>query len=120
MYQINGTLPTLNEHDKANRTNRFAGAKLKREATDMVAWQLKGKHLIDEPCKIKFVWMYSGKHDYDNIAFAKKYVLDGMVKAGVLKDDNQNYVLGFRDEFLKVNKGNEGVIIHVEELHNLW
>lgn len=119
MYRIDGTLPTLNDHDKANRTNKFAGAKLKREATDMGAWQLKGKQKITNPCTLEFTWQYSGRHDLDNIAFAKKYVLDSMVKAGILKDDSQKWVLGFTDYFVKVDKGKEGVIINVNELQSM-
>lgn len=115
-YTIQGKLATLNEHDGANRSNRFIGAKLKQEMTDLVAWQLRGKKPIVKPCIITFNWMFSSKADFDNIRFACKYILDGMVKAGILKDDNQNWVLGFGgDYFTKVDKGQESIIIEVEE-----
>lgn len=115
-YEILGVLPTLNEHDKANRTNRFVGAKMKQEATDLVALQLMGKQKITKPCYISFHWFVSSRADFDNIAFGKKYILDGMVKAGVLADDNQKHVLGFRgDYFSKVSKGQEKIQIFVEK-----
>lgn len=85
------------------------GAKLKHDMTDMVAWQLTGKPTITAPCNLQFHWFYSSRADFDNIAFAKKYVQDGMVKAGILVDDNQKYVLGFSDTFTKVDKGSEKV-----------
>ena len=115
-YTVNGQLATLNDHDKANRANRFVGAKLKKDQTELVAWQLKGKQKILKPCSIEFTWYYSGRFDFDNMRFSAKYILDGMVKAEVLKDDNQKWVLGFDgDSFVKVAKGKEKVVITVTE-----
>lgn len=114
-YVIQGDLAKLNEHDNKNRVNRFAGAKLKADMTNLVAMQLIGKPAITEPCYVTFHWRFSGKHDFDNIRFACKYVLDGMVKAAILPNDNQKWVLGFGgDYFTKVPKGEEGVTVVVE------
>jgi len=116
IYTVKGQLATLNDHDKANRANKFAGAKLKKDMTDLVVWQMKGKKRVTSPCVLSFSWFISGKHDYDNICFARKYILDGMVKAGVLENDSPKYVIGFGgDTFIKVSKGEEKVIIDVEE-----
>jgi Holliday junction resolvase RusA-like endonuclease len=113
---VKGQLADLNKHDQANRNNKFGGAALKKEQTDLVAWQLKGKPKITRPCTLEFVWYYSGRFDFDNIRFACKYVLDGMVKAGILPNDNQKWVLGFDgDTFIKVPKGQEKVEIFVSE-----
>lgn len=115
MYVILGTLPTLNDHDGANRTNKYIGAKLKKEWTEFVQWQMAGKEKITEPCILTFNWLVSSKADFDNICFARKYILDGMVKAGILIDDSQKHVLGFGgDYFTKVPKGEEKIIIEVE------
>lgn len=114
--EILGDLAKLNEHDNANRTNRFGGAALKKKMTDLVAQQaaLKGR-VIDEPVLIGFHWYFSSRHDFDNIRFAAKYVLDGLVKAGILPNDNQTWVKGFSgDLFYKVDKGNEKVIVEIE------
>lgn len=112
IYQIKGKFPTLNEHDNANRRNKFMGAKMKHQATDTVATQLLGCTKIEHPCHIAFTWRYSSRADFDNIRFACKYVLDGMIKAGVLPNDNQKWVLGFKgDYFEKVPKGEEGVVV---------
>lgn len=116
-YTIKGQLADLNKHDEVNRSNKFAGAKLKKDMTNLVAWQLKGKLKITKPCMISFHWFYSTAHDFDNLRFACKYILDGMVKAGVLKNDNQKWVLGFNgDYFIKVPKGEEKVVVEVEEV----
>lgn len=113
---IKGQLATLNDHDNANRSNRFIGAKLKQENTDIVAWQCKKYPKITKPCIITFHWYFSTKHDFDNIRFAAKYILDGMIKAGILPNDNQAWILGFGgDYFIKVPKGEEKVLVEIEE-----
>ena len=53
-YKINGNLAKLNEHDNANRVNRFAGAALKKKMNELVSSQVKGQPVVEKPCKIKF------------------------------------------------------------------
>ena len=43
------------------------------------------------------------KPDLDNICFAKKFILDALVKAGTIKTDGWNGVMGFTDEFFITN-----------------
>lgn len=54
------------------------------------------------------------RRDLDNVCFAKKFILDSMVKAGKLKDDNRNFVKGFRDDF-EYGKSSK-VILEIEEI----
>ena len=64
---------------------------------------------------ITFNWIESNrKRDLDNVAFAKKFILDALVKCGKMKDDNRNYVLGFVDEFFYSNETK--VILKIEEV----
>lgn len=113
-YTILGQLAALNEHDKANRTNRYGGARLKDRMTTIVGTCVMGKPEIEKPCRIKFIWHISTAHDPDNLRFAAKYVLDGLVHAGILPNDNQTWVRGFDgDDFVKVPKGQEQVIVEV-------
>jgi len=100
-FVIQGTLATLNEYTKANRGNKYAGAGIKKVNTDLVALyaksQLRGKyeriHL-----DIKYV-MKDKRKDKDNIAFAKKFILDGLVKAGIIKNDGWQEVEGWTETF---------------------
>ena len=63
---------------------------------------------MESPATIRFTWhVKNRKSDPDNIAFAKKYVLDGMVKAGIIPDDTHRYIKGFEDRF--VISAKEGV-----------
>lgn len=67
-----------------------------------------------KPIKIHFTWVEGNKkRDLDNIAFAKKFILDAMQKFGKLENDNRNYVYAFTDSF---SYGKETkVILEIEE-----
>lgn len=113
--KIDYDLAKLNEHDNANRANKFGGAALKKRETNAVASQIVSPKKMEVPVIVTFNWLYSSRHDFDNIRFAAKYVLDGLVKAGVLENDNQTWVKGFGgDYFNKVDKGEEGVIVELD------
>lgn len=93
-------LPGLNDYTKANRRNRYAGAAMKQDAENMCIPFLMRLPRFDRPVHIHFIWTEkNARRDYDNIAFAKKFVLDALVKAGKLADDNRRHVVGFQDSF---------------------
>lgn len=104
---INSRLPSLNDYTLACRGNKYTGAKLKKEAEEMIGWhintQLKGIH-FDAPVKLAFRWYEPNKkRDLDNIAFAKKFILDALVQNGVIKTDGWKGVTGFTDSFFVDN-----------------
>lgn len=107
-------LPSLNEYINECRKNRYAGGKMKRQVETDIMWFLKKLPVYEKPIKIHFHWIEDNKRrDLDNVAFGKKFILDSMVKAGRLKDDNRRYVTGFTDTF---EYGKEAkVIIEVTE-----
>ncbi len=50
---------------------------------------------------VSFEWHErTKKRDADNIASAKKFILDALVKCGVLVDDSRKYVKGFHDTII--------------------
>lgn len=112
---ILGSLAKLNEHDEANRRNRFLGAKLKKQMTEFVALQAGQLEPVAYPVMIDFIWFISSKHDPDNISFAKKYVLDGLIQAGKLPNDNQNWIHGFSDSFRRVPAGEDQIIVLIRK-----
>ena len=108
--------PSLNEYTSQNRNNRYAGGKMKKTETDYVALMstIQKIHKFKSPVKIHFFWIEKNKRrDLDNVAFAKKFILDGLVKAGVLKNDNHKHVIGFTDSFDYGDK--YSVIVRIEE-----
>lgn len=88
--------PGLNEHIKELNRNRYKGAGMKKTETDWVMYtakRLKIPPILHYPVQCRFTWyIRNKKKDLDNIIFAKKYILDGLVKAGVLKGDGQKYI----------------------------
>jgi Holliday junction resolvase RusA-like endonuclease len=117
LFTIQGKLANLNDHDAVYRGNKFAATTHKNKETKKVIEALKGQGpAVKYPVFITFHWRHSTKHDPDNIRFAAKYILDGMVKAGILPDDNQRWVKGFGDDFTKVEDGQDNVLVEVEEL----
>lgn len=107
-------LPSLNQYINECRKNRYAGANMKKEVEIDIGWYINQLPEYKNPIKIHFHWVEENKkRDLDNVCFAKKFILDSMVKAGKLKDDNRNYVKGFKDtfEYGKTSK----VILEIEE-----
>lgn len=93
-------LPSCNEYINACRVNRYAGAKMKAETEEAISWFLKNPHTINAPVTIAFEWEEPNrKRDIDGIAFGKKFILDALVKKGILPNDSQKWVRGFTDTF---------------------
>lgn len=99
---IEGELTALNEFINAERRNRYVAAKIKKDETGYCQDVAEKSDLklqeADFPCVLIITWYVKNKRkDADNIAFAKKFILDGLVEAGVLPNDNRKYVQGFTD-----------------------
>lgn len=105
---IKGQLPNLNEYTKACRANRYVGAKMKKEAEEMISWHIKQQipeiHYDVVVC-LNFRWYEPNKkRDLDNICFAKKFILDALVRSGTIKTDSWRGVAGFTDDFFIDNE----------------
>lgn len=113
--EINMRLPSLNEYINACRSNRFQGAKMKKDVEQDIMIFINRLPAFDNPVRIHFHWIEENKRrDLDNICFAKKFILDALVKAGKLADDNRKNVTAFIDTF---EYGNESrVILDIEEV----
>ena len=98
---IRGKLPSLNEFVDACRGSAYKGAAMKKTFEQGIVWQLGRLRKIDEPIRAVFIWHEeTKKRDKDNVAFAKKFILDAMQKAGKIPNDNNRYILGFEDIFI--------------------
>lgn len=97
---IRAKLPTANEYIDACRTNRYKAAKVKTQAEDIISSAVHDLIPIEGQCEIEFLWHEPNRRrDKDNVAFAKKFILDGLQKAKILPNDNNRYITGFRDRF---------------------
>ena len=113
-YEIPLKLPSLNEYIRECRKNKYAGARYKAKHEQLIGLYLMKMPRWTKPIKIHFIWVEGNKRrDLDNISFAKKFILDAMVKYGKLKDDSRKYVTGFTED---VVYGNETkVILEIED-----
>ena len=112
--KINYRFTTLNEYIKAERTPKFGyimANRIKKRETDVVCLLAKTKlKKIDKPVDIEFTWLEkTARRDVDNIAFCQKFLLDGLVKAGILENDSQKFVKSLYHQFEKDD--DYGVII---------
>lgn len=103
-FVIKGRLDGLNEYTKACRGNKFAGASMKEKNEKIIVSEiLRSKNRnekISGKVYIKYKWYEPNKRrDFDNIAFAKKFIQDALVTAGVLSGDGWANIVGFSDEF---------------------
>lgn len=114
-FTIYGKLPTLNDYTNSNRTHWGAGAALKLNATRAAAVACNSIEIPeDKQVVLHYTWHVSTKHDLDNIAFGQKFIQDGLVQAGKLKDDSPKYVIGFTHEFKKIEKNKDKVDVLIE------
>ena len=81
----------------------MASAKLNKDCTEQVYWQckeLKAKP-VTSMVDVHFEWHATGRHDPDNIDFARKFILDGLAMANVIQDDSQQYIGYLSSEIVK-------------------
>lgn len=85
---IPGELPSTNDMTKANRYNRYTGGEQKKNHTEQIAWIAKGYPRISKKVDLVVTWYCKDrKRDPDNIDGGIKFILDGLVTAGVLVND---------------------------------
>lgn len=92
---VHGQLPGRNELIKADRRHWAEGGKLKKQATDLVAWEAAIQHIKPVgKCHITIQCFEPDmRRDSDNVQTgAVKPILDGLKLAGVIKDDSRKYV----------------------------
>lgn len=104
-FTIPGELPGLNEYIHAINRNRHIGNRMKQDTQEAIQWavraQIKRGYEITCPVTIRFLWASrTAKKDIDNVAFAKKFILDALVGMGILPNDTRKWVRGFTDEFI--------------------
>lgn len=116
---IPGRLPGLNDYTAANRENPYKGGKMKKDSESMVTWQIRQQLRgirIEKPVILHFIWCEQNRRrDHDNVSsFGRKVIQDALVKAGVLRDDGWDEVIGFTDAFY-LDKKNPRIEVILEE-----
>jgi hypothetical protein len=93
---IPGEFTSLNEYIDSERGNKYHAAAIKNNETWRVRLECQGlPQILEYPVVIRFDWYTKDlRKDADNVDFAKKFILDGLVLAGVLEGDQRKYVIG--------------------------
>ena len=115
---IDGRLDGLNEYVNACRTHAMVGARVKKENQEFVERYIQIEKIkpAKTPVHIVFSWYEKNKRrDKDNIASAKKYILDALVKQGIIKNDTWDCIQGFEDKFC-IDKENPRVCVDIMEV----
>lgn len=115
-FTVHGRLPGLNEYTDACRTNAKAGARCKKAAEEQVLWGIVTSHLqpFSAPVFLTFRWYERDRRrDVDNVAFAKKFILDALVQRGILAGDGRKHVVGFIDYF-DIDRRDPRVVVTIE------
>ena len=119
-FVVDDKLPSLNDYINVCRRNKYNGAKFKKDVEKLILIYIRNatvKKILtptDKPVIVHFEWHEKTKRrDPDNIASAKKYILDAMQKAGIIPNDNRKYVKGFTDEIIDDKK--DYVVVKIEE-----
>lgn len=116
-FEIKGRLPGANEYQAACRRFAKEGARMKREATDAVAWAAKAAKLkpMEPPVQVRITFVEPNmRRDKDNIHFGAKFILDGLQEAGVIGNDNWKWIAGIAYD-CRVNSVDPRVIVELEE-----
>ena len=123
-FYISGKLPSLNDYTKANRTNKYAGAKVKSDTEKRIRIAInqalkKGElHRPPQkvlPIKLRITWYeQKANRDLDNISFAVKFIQDALVDMEVLDDDSQKYINGLTHR-VSIDKTNPRIEVELIE-----
>ena len=115
---IPGELPDLNEIIRIAKSHPMAYAKAKSMHTEAVAWECAGvpKGQLKMPVDITCTWMTKNlMKDPDNVSAGIKFILDGLVMAGVLPDDRRKQIGSITHKF-GVDKHNPRVEVVLTEV----
>lgn len=100
--KIHARLNTFNEYLEAINKGWATGNTMKRRNTMWVrnaAIVLKFK-LPEIQFNVRFNWITKDRRtDHDNIAFGKKFILDGLQESKSLKGDSPRYINNLKDIF---------------------
>lgn len=117
---INGRLPSMNQWVNANRTNPYAGNKMKHDAMEHIQLCIREQlHdlRISSPVLLSYEFYEdSMKRDHDNVySFAAKVIQDALVRCGVLRNDGWHEIIGF-DAVFEVDRIHPRIVVRIHEI----
>lgn len=116
-FVIEGRLPSMNDFIGAMNANRWKGAKLKKDETRRCALAASVLKPINSPVSLSIAWIERDcRRDIDNVSSGGiKVLMDGLVTAGILKDDSRRWVRSILHTFPEPDKANPRVEVTIIE-----
>lgn len=116
-FFISGRFPGLNEIIAEAKSHPMRYATKKREWTNIVIMTaLQHKIKTVRKANIHLMWLEPNcRRDPDNIQAGIKFILDGLVLAGVLKNDGWHQIGSLSHSF-EISKDRPGVWVDINEI----
>jgi hypothetical protein len=115
--------PSLNDVIRIARKSAYESNSQKRSLTELVKKQVREAAdeqrwiAPDGPVAVGLLWHEGNRRrDADNVASAQKFVMDGLVEAGVLRGDDQRHVPQPPVSAIVVDPDSQGVDVVIERL----
>lgn len=111
--------PTLNQIIRTARGNIYSSAQVKRRWTGNIALMCMGRPQFPAQIWVEFVWKIKrlSTSDADNTSAASKFIFDGLVEAGIIKDDSLKFVMSPLLHWYE--KGDNSVETRIAD-HPIW
>lgn len=110
-FTIPHRLVRLNEYINAERSNKYFAAKIKKDMTNLCSYYIP-KIKVDKPVEIKMIWTVKNfRNDPDNISMGAKFVLDAMVRKGMIPRDNLTIIKGLYHDYKRGKNEQVEVIV---------
>jgi Holliday junction resolvase RusA-like endonuclease len=113
-FFIPGEFTQLNDYIDSERGNKYGAAGIKSAETLRAYAACDGLPTPSSyPVAVTLTWFREDRRtDPDNIAFAVKFVLDGLVQAGVLRDDGMDEIDSITHRY-RIDKTSPGVEVAI-------
>lgn len=121
-FVIDGRLPSLNEYINAERSNRYKGAKLKKDTERLIKLYITKSHKLgtirkvsNYPINVSIRWYEKdSRRDADNVFFAVKFILDSLVSYGIIENDSQKYIKTI-DNVISIDRDYPRIEVYINE-----
>jgi len=115
-FTVPGELPTMNEIIDDSKTHWGQHMQNKEDTEELIKFYIEKEGVpFYEKLKLEIIYYRKDKrYDPDNIAAAKKFILDALQKAGCIQNDGWKCVKGFQESW-EVDKENPRTVITLKE-----
>ena len=120
-FTIPGRLPDLNEIIETARNHWSKSAEQKKTYTDIVFWCAKKAHISKmQRVKVRVTWFeQNAQRDPDNIHAGVKFIMDGLVLAGVIPNDTQRHVASINHAPIQIDRVEPRIEVELEEVEGI-